>query len=388
MSKNVLMIAYTNYSTDARVVKEAEAAVKNGYGVDFIALRRNGDKAAENINGVNVIRVNQYRYRGAQKLKYITTYLEFYFRVLFKSSLLHLKKKYKIVHVNNMPDFIVLSTLFLKLTGAKIILDIHDPMPNLYISKMEKGKKFFHKMLVWQELISAKFANRVITTTDPMADALAKDGIPRNKITVVANFPDENLFSVNNEYSINGQLKLIYHGTIAERWGLQKIVLALSRVKNKEKFFFRIIGEGDYSDELKKLIKDNNLQTTVCFDNKSYPFAEIGEHIKDYNLGIASLDLNAHTDYALSTKMVEYFATGIPVLTIKSRVVNHYFGESGCFFYDSSNIDSIIDIFNRLSENTSVLLNKRNEVMHLRERFIWLNEKKKYLKLLNELGDN
>src|SRR5690606_7830492 len=193
-------------------------------------------------------------------------------------------------------------------------------------------------------------------------------------------------FKVNNGYEINGKVRMIYHGTIAERWGLQKIILALSKIKQKEKFQFRIIGEGDFSDEITNLIKENNLESVVCFDNNFYPFSEIGSYLKDYHLGVASLELTPHTDTALSTKMIEYIATGIPVLTIKNKAVSHYFGQSGCFFYDPDNIDTIVDVFNRLAEDSSLLLSKRNEVLDLRENFVWLNEKKKYLKLLNELA--
>jgi glycosyltransferase involved in cell wall biosynthesis len=386
MNNNILMVAYTNYTTDARVVKEAEAAVRGGYKVDFISLKRTGDKNNEEINGVNVIRLNQVRYRGDSKIQYIFAYWEFFVRFFFKSMPLFSAKKYRIVHVNNMPDFLVFSALYLKLRGAGIILDIHDPMPNLFITKMVRGSKIIHRLLLWQELLSAAFADKVLTVTEPVKDSLIKDGIPPEKITVVANFADDNLFRVNNGYNVNGQLRMIYHGTIAERWGLKKIILALTKIKQKEKFHFRIIGEGDYSEELKKLIKDNDLESIVCFDNKVYPFTEIGKQIKEFNLGIVSLDLSPATDYALSTKMVEYIATGLPVLTINNKAVNYYFGNTCCFFYDPDNIQTIVDVFNRLAEDSSLLYNKRNEVLGLREKFIWQNEKKKYLQVLNSLS--
>jgi glycosyltransferase involved in cell wall biosynthesis len=385
MTKNILMIAYTNYTTDARVVKEAEAAVNGGYNVDFLSLRRTGDKSNEKINGVNIIRLNQVRYRGASKIKYILSYLEFFIRIFARTVFINRDKKYSIVHVNNMPDFLVLSALFLKITGSKIILDIHDPMPNLFVTKMVGGNKLIHKMLIWQELFSAYLSDKVLTVTEPVKDSLIKDGIPPDKITVVANFADENLFKVSDNYTVNGQLKLIYHGTIAERWGLKKILLALTKIKRKDKFQFMIIGEGDYSEELKKIIKDNKLEPIVCFDNKVYPFAEVGKLIKDYNLGIVSLDLSPATDYALSTKMVEYIATGLPVLTINNKAVNYYFGDRCCFFYDPDNINTIVEVFNKLSEDSELLYKKRIEVLGLREKFIWLNEKEKYLQVLKEL---
>ena len=115
----VLMIAYTNYQTDPRVIREAEAAVSGGFDVDFIALRRDGEPPRELIRGVRLIHLNQTRYRGAGVLWYVLSYLQFFLRCLFMTTWLQAKKRYRVVHVNNMPDFFVFCALLPKLMGAK-----------------------------------------------------------------------------------------------------------------------------------------------------------------------------------------------------------------------------------------------------------------------------
>ncbi len=45
-----------------------------------------------------------------------------------------LKRRYDLVHVHNMPDVLVFSALVPKLLGAKVILDLHDPMPELMMT--------------------------------------------------------------------------------------------------------------------------------------------------------------------------------------------------------------------------------------------------------------
>ncbi|MFX0132641.1 MAG: hypothetical protein ACFFDN_03240, partial [Candidatus Hodarchaeota archaeon] len=92
MPKNILMIAYTNYSFDARVTKEAEACVKNGYFVDFIALRERDDNRNETINGVNIFRINQLKYRGKSFVQYFMSYLKFFIKCLIKVTILYIKK--------------------------------------------------------------------------------------------------------------------------------------------------------------------------------------------------------------------------------------------------------------------------------------------------------
>ena len=72
------MIGYTYYETDPRVIREAEAAVEGGFEVDFLALRRPATPITEMIHGVQVIRVNQSKYRGGSYLSYFIAYLSFF----------------------------------------------------------------------------------------------------------------------------------------------------------------------------------------------------------------------------------------------------------------------------------------------------------------------
>ena len=104
-----------------------------------------------------------------------------------------MKYNYRLIHVNNIPDFLVFTAIIPKLFGTKIILDIHDPMPNTFLTKFRGNfNTLFYKFLLLQEQISAKFADHVVTVHEPLKrDVLIKDGIPEEKITVVSNFADE-----------------------------------------------------------------------------------------------------------------------------------------------------------------------------------------------------
>src|SRR5215471_4109126 len=99
------MVGYTYYESDPRVIREAEAAVEAGYEVDFLALQRPGSLPLEVINGVRVFRLNQAKYRGRGRFRYLFEYLKFFAKCLVKTTSLFLNRRYKVVHVNNMPDF-------------------------------------------------------------------------------------------------------------------------------------------------------------------------------------------------------------------------------------------------------------------------------------------
>jgi len=385
----ILMIAYTNYRTDPRVIRAAEAAVGEGFDVDFIALRREGDPLEERIRGVRVLHVNQYRYRGRGLFSYVLAYLNFFVRCFFKSTALFFKKSYTVIHVNNMPDFLVFCTLIPKLMGAKVLLDIHDPMPNTFASKFKSGDKgFFFKLLLWQEKFSAWYADRVLTVHDPVKDLiLVKHGMAPDSIQVIANFADDQVFTLNPDYKADGELRLIFHGTILERYGLRTLVQALSMVRNRDKMAVKIIGEGDFSDELKRLILAAGLESFVHFDNQFYPMHDIPRIISDANIGLVPLEISSITNYALPLKMLEYISLGLPVITVRNAAISYYFGETDCFYYQPGDPESLRAVLDRVAEDPALLMQYHQKAVAIRDKFSWSNEKKKYVSLLRELSN-
>src|SRR5437868_7427645 len=107
---------------------------------------------------------------------------------------LHLRRPYDVVHVHNMPDFLVFSALVPRLLGAKIILDVQDVTPELMGAK-SKGRlrRIVIRLATWQERISTAFAQHVITTGWLFEELLVQRGVPKEKITNILNSADPNL---------------------------------------------------------------------------------------------------------------------------------------------------------------------------------------------------
>ena len=382
------MMAYTHYNTDPRVIREAEAAVHAGYEVDVLVLRREDEPELECDRGVNVIHLNQRRYRGGGHFQYLCAYLEFFLRCAFKSAQLHLKKRYRVIHVNNMPDILVFSTLFAKVFGAKVILDIHDPMPDTFAWKFRGGHKgLLYRAMLFQERISAWYADAVVTVSDPVKfGILVEHGIAPDSIHVVANFADDELFALREKRLGNGPIKMVFHGTILERYGLRDLVLAIAQVNKKEALQVRIIGEGDFSSELKRLIEELKLDSCVTFENRLYPLVQIPDIISQYDVGLAPLKLSPSTNYGLPSKVIEYLALGMPVVTIPNTAISFYLKEGDCLFYEPGNIQALATILNRIVDSPDSLKPYQARAREIRHRFLWSHERAKYVRLLNQLS--
>src|SRR5947207_15576037 len=84
----------------------------------------------ENVNGVNVSRVPLRRYRGG-KLAYVGQYSAFILISFVYLTIRPLRKRYDFIHVHKMPNVLVFAAAAAKARGSKLILDLHDPMPEL-----------------------------------------------------------------------------------------------------------------------------------------------------------------------------------------------------------------------------------------------------------------
>jgi glycosyltransferase involved in cell wall biosynthesis len=383
------MVAYTYYESDPRVIREAEAAADGGFGVDFLALRRTGTPPTEVVRDVRVIRLNQAKYRGGGRLKYLVEYVKFFLRCFAKTTALFFKRRYDIIHVNNMPDFLVFTTIIPRLFGTKVILDIHDPMPNTFASKFKSREGgFYYRMLLWQERLSAEYCNQVITVHHPVRDGiLVKHGLTADSVEVIANFADDELFPLRKSFNVDHKIRFVFHGTILERSGLKMLMTALTQVRHRDRISVKIIGEGDFSQTLKDMIQSMQLSGIVDFDNHSYPAHSISERIGDCHVGLVPLEISSVTDYALPLKLLEYISLGLPVVSVRNNAISYYFNEGDCIFFEWNDPQSLSNALDRIVENPDLLSRFRERSVALRERFSWAGEKTKYLALLNRLAD-
>ena len=136
----ICTVVYSYYPFDPRVRKEVRALVEKGYSVDIICLRDHDEKRFEEVDGAKVYRLSMAAVRGGY-LRYLYQYLMFFlmsFTLLLKQQI---KKRYDVVHVHSLPDFQVFVTIIPKMFGSKIILDLHEGMPEIFAAPASRWRK-------------------------------------------------------------------------------------------------------------------------------------------------------------------------------------------------------------------------------------------------------
>ena len=176
--KKVLMIAQSIYVFDPRIIRFTNALVEQGYEVEVICLRYNYKPKFEIVDGVKIHRVMKV-FPQNKISSYVFYSLIFTFKALIKCTVLTLgKNRPAFIHVHNMPDYLVFTTIFAKLRNIPIILDMHDLTVELFKEKWsEKQFSRAKHLLMFVEKISCNYVDHIITVTKECVDILISRGI-------------------------------------------------------------------------------------------------------------------------------------------------------------------------------------------------------------------
>ncbi|MBI5092963.1 MAG: glycosyltransferase family 4 protein [Candidatus Hydrogenedentes bacterium] len=349
------MVVFSYYPADPRPRREAEALVDAGMAVDLICLRNEGELSHEVVNGVGVYRLPIQRKR-AGKVRYLWEYALFILLAFFKLSALHLRRRYDVAHVHNMPDVLVFSALLPRLTGAKVILDLHDPMPEVYMTKYDIGAD--HPVIRTLRLFekwSIAFSHLVLTPNIAFCDLFAARSCESSKVHVIMNSPDLRIFGgrshAPSSAAAGAQFVVMFHGTIVERHGLDTALEAAAKLRNAiPELRFEVYGEGDFVERFQEIVRELKLEDIVHYHGR-VSLEKIASAIPSINVGLVPNKRSVFTDINLPTRLFEYLCMGKPVIAPKTKGILDYFTEDALPYFDAGDVDSLAAVIQDLHDH-------------------------------------
>lgn len=346
----VCMVAYTDYSFDARVRREAETLAANGFHVRCLTTRVGAKPARFVLNGVEVRELGTPKYRGKSTRVYVASYLSFVLRSTAACLRLLSKGELDVVHVHNIPDFLVVAGLGPRVAGRKVILDVHDSVPETFATKFSSGS-LFRSLLVLEERLSARLAHRVICVNHPQRDALVSRGIPHPKTFVSMNVPDPSIFKpIRAEGGVGSDaFNLVYHGTMAARLGVDLIIRAVAALRSRmPRIRLHLWGWGDDLVQFQHLVTELRADDIVTFKSGGYPLSELPGRLCAMDLGVVANRRSEACDLMLPVKLMEYVSLGIPAIAPRLKTIQHYFSDEMVTFYEPEDVQSLTDAVERL----------------------------------------
>ena len=380
------MVAYSYYERDNRVRRYAEALMSRGDTVDVVSLRHRGQADYGEINGAKVHRIQPREVNEKGKFSYFSRVARFFVRSAIFLSREHHGDPYDLIHVHSVPDFEVFAAFLPKLKGAKIILDIHDLVPELYCSKFgTDNKSMIFKSLALIERYSACFADHVIASNHIWCKKLIGRSVPEDKCSVMLNYPDGSLFSRRTKKRDDGKLTMIYPGTLNWHQGLDIAVRAFSAIKDKvPEAEFHIFGEGPSKPALMRLIKELHLDGRALIHGMQ-PIHKIAEIMSAADLGIVPKRNDPFGGEAFSTKILEFMSLGVPLIVSRTKIDAYYFNDSVVRFFEPDNEVDLAESMLMLLKDGQKRADLAHEAQSFVEQFFWETKKEEYLNLVDSL---
>lgn len=389
VSKRVCMLTYSFYERDARVRRYAESLSDRGDEVDVISLRNKGAAKTAIIRGVNIYRIQERVLNEKGKVSYLIRLLRFFIKSAIFLTKEHLKESYNLIHVHNMPDFLVFATMVPKLMGAKVILDIHDILPEFYSNKFHSGTNSLgFKALILEEKASTTFSDHVIISNHLWEKKLLSRLLNAQKCTVMLNYPDSTFFYKRQKTDNKKKFIMIYPGTLNTHQGLDIAIRAFCLIKDQvPDVEFHIYGEGHAKFNLQDLVKELEMEDRVLFKS-SVSLEEIAEIMGNADLGVVPKRNDAFGDEAFSTKIFQFMSLGVPVIVSETKIDRYYFNNSVVQFFKPEDE-------NDLAREMLLLIKSREQrdrlatnALEFVEDYTWGRRGKEYFQLVDSLTKN
>jgi exosortase len=382
----VCMLAYTFYETDNRVMRYAETLAKRGAHVDVIALRREVQPDYGTLNGVHVYRIQGRQFNEKGPFSYLFRILRFLFRSMLLLGRKHLRERYDLIHVHSVPDFLVFAAWIPKVMGCRIILDIHDLLPEFYGSKFRvSSDSVIFKALVIIERFSAAFSDHVIIANHLWQKKLLYRCVENGKCTVVLNVPDRTLFHPTGRTRNDGKFIILFPGTLNWHQGLDIAIQAFSLIKDQAPHAeLHIYGEGSAKESLLQLIRQLGLENRVLMFGVR-PLQEIPTLIENSDLGVVPKRKDPFGNEAFSTKILEFMALGVPVVVSDTKIDRYYFNESVVRFFRGGDENDLAEAILQLIRDQRLREQLVRNAAQFVTGFDWAKTKSEYFALVDSL---
>lgn len=388
-SRSVCMVVHGPYPLgEGRVAREAQAALAAGWEVDVVAMGERNEPVTEVVEDVVVFRLRGSHRRGAGFAAVVREYLGFTLRATAKVATLAARRGYAVIHIHNPPDFLILAAVVPRLFGTRVVFDIHDFSSELFVMRFERSRA--RPATDWTlrliERVAIRLASAVVTVHDPYRRALEARSVPPGKITVVMNSLDERLLPAGVEPTEETDYRVVYHGTITPHYGVALLVEAAARAAQEvTSLRLEIYGDGDDIDQVRSRVAQLEISDRVKLSGRFLPHGEVLERVRTASVGvICNLPIKRNKT-AIPTKLFEYAALGIPVVSADLPAIREYFSPDEVRFFRAGDVNALAQALSEVASDPESARVRAAAARRRYEEYRWPVSAERYAALLESL---
>jgi glycosyltransferase involved in cell wall biosynthesis len=271
-----------------------------------------------------------------------------------------------------MPDVLVFAALVPRLLGCKVVLDIHDSVPETYAGKFETAPGPLFRLLGLEERLCCLFAHKIICVNHVQREAVIGRGVPAEKVCTVITMPTfTSRPPLKTAHDGSQSFRVVNHGTVSKRLGTDILIQAAAKLGHEiPGFELHIIGGGDDWDEIVRLTESLGLSSHTSF-RKGVPFDALPQELSIMDVGVVANRANIATQLMLPAKLIDYVSLGVPAVVPKLRAIEYYFMPDMVSYFEPENVDSMVRAVLRLYESREGRQRQSVNARRFIERYNW-----------------
>lgn len=383
---HVAMVHLSDFRFDSRIQRQAKALAERGDIVDLVCLGQRD----ELVIGEGLIRVHPVAGRKPTGGVggYLRGYASFLFRAALRLSTLESREHFDLVEVHNMPDALTFAAILPRLRGAPVILNLHDTFPELLASKFDRPHNGWEvRLLELEERFSARLADVLVTVTDEARVRLAERRVGVGRTHIVMNSPDQGVFGPPRTpiaVPSEGEVRVIYHGGTARRYGVETLVRAFARLADSAPTVkLRICGTGEELAMLRELAASVAPGRVEVIG--PIPFEAIPAELELAHIGAVSTLHDRFTELLLPVKLLEYVHMGLPVVASRLPGITGYFSDHQLRLFEAGDADDLAAAIEDVCANPAAAQERAARAADRLKAIAWEQQRAGYLELVDTL---
>jgi len=313
-------------------------------------------------------------------------YAGFTFGATLLVAVLGARRRYAVVQVHNPPDFLAAVAVIPKLLGASVVLDVHDLSPDMFAMRFEgrRGARVADLVLRAVEQSAAFFADEVVTVHEPYRRELVDRGVPAAKTTVVMNAVDESVLPSRADQPRGGEFRVFYHGTITPSYGVELIVEAAGLVApDVPDLRVELYGEGDALAGIQARAAELGIGNLLLTSGRYLPQREVLMHAREASVGVIPNLPTTLNRFALSSKLFEYVALGIPVVSADLPTIQAHFSADELRFFRAGDPVSLAEALLDVAQDPEQAAARAEAARTRYAEYEWSSQLRRYLNVLS-----
>jgi len=328
--------------------REAEALAAAGYETEVICMR---DPQRPRTSVVNDVRITSLPVllRKTSTARQLCEYLAFALMAGATLTTRHLRRRYAVVQVNTMPDWLVFVAAIPKALGARVLIHMKEPSPEL--AEILFGRHSIVRVFERIEQWALRFSDHALTVTEALKERFVERGAAADRITVVLTGapPDSQLAGWSPpEHPETDGFTLICHGTFEDRYGHDTIVEAAALLR-EELPDLRVVftGRGSTMKDIDAKVAKLGLNGVVR--NEGWvTLGRVNDLLATADVGIVAQKASAYSHLVHTNKMVDYWIFGLPVIHSRLRATQEVYDDSVVEYFEPGDPVALADAIRHL----------------------------------------